>query len=212
MWRLDPEKSALLVIDMQNDFVLEGFPMEVAAARTKLPQMQGVIAASRAVGIPVIYTQHILLDSFNISPLETACNPRLLSEGMRKGSHGAQIIDDLTPEADDVVITKHRYDAFHNTPLDSVLKTIRGLHQIDTVIIIGTLTEACCESTARSAYMRDYKVALVSDATGALSPAAQEATENNITSFFGQVLSSGELIAGITPFGISAAPLEETRA
>ncbi|MFP3548713.1 isochorismatase family cysteine hydrolase, partial [Rhizobium sp. SIMBA_035] len=82
---------------------------------------------------------------------------------------GAKIVDDLKPEQNDVVLQKHRYDAFHNTPLDTILKTIRGLHQVDTVLIIGTLTEVCCESTARSAYMRDYKVAFVSDATGALS-------------------------------------------
>lgn len=205
MWHIDPEKSALLVIDMQNDFVAEGYPMEVPMARRKLPQMQGVVQDCRAAGIPVIYTEHILLDSFNVSPLESTYNPALLSAGMRKGSLGAKVVDDLKPEESDVVIQKHRYDAFHNTALDTVLKTIRGLHQVDTVIIIGTLTEVCCESTARSAYMRDYKVAFISDATGALSEEAQAATEKNIASFFGRVLTTGQLAVEIQASGEESA-------
>jgi len=205
MWQLNPEKSALLVIDMQNDFVAEGYPMEVPAARRKLPQMQGVVQDCRTAGIPVIYTEHILLDSFNVSPLESTYNPALLSEGMRKGSLGAKVVDELKPEETDVVIQKHRYDAFHNTALDTVLKTIRGLHQVDTIIIIGTLSEVCCESTARSAYMRDYKVAFISDATGALSEEAQAATEKNIGTFFGRVMTTGQLAAEIQASGKESA-------
>jgi ureidoacrylate peracid hydrolase len=178
---------------MQNDFVLDGYPMEVPMARRRLPRMQEVIRNCREAGIPVVYTQHILLDTFDISPLESTYNPSLLDAGMRRGSVGSKIVGDLKPEENDVVIQKHRYDAFHNTPLDTVLKSIRGLHQVDTVIIVGTLTEVCCESTARSAYMRDYKVAFVSDATGALSEDAQSATEKNIRSFFGRVLTTAQL-------------------
>ncbi|MFE9173694.1 isochorismatase family protein [Streptomyces kebangsaanensis] len=197
MWRVNPQKTALLVIDMQNDFVLEGYPMEVPMARRRIPRMQEAVAECRAAGIPVVYTRHILLDTFNVSPLETAYNPALLSAGMRKGSFGSEIIDDLKPGSDDVVIVKHRYDAFHNTQLENVLTSISGLRQVDTVIIIGTLTEVCCDSTARGAYMRDFKVAFVSDATGALSDEAQTATEKTIGTFFGRVLSTGELVAEI---------------
>lgn len=197
MWRVNPQKTALLVIDMQNDFVLEGYPMEVPMARRRIPRMQEVITECRAAGIPVVYTQHILLDTFNVSPLESAYNPALLNAGMRKGSFGAEVVDDLKPEPDDVVIQKHRYDAFHNTQLENVLTSISGLRQVDTVIIIGTLTEVCCDSTARGAYMRDFKVAFISDATGALSDEAQAATEKTISTFFGRVLPTGELVAEI---------------
>ena len=201
MWRLDPSKSALLVIDMQNDFVLEDHPMEVPMARRKLPQIQGVMENCREAGIPVIFTEHVLLDEFDVSPLESTYNVALRTAGMRKGTPGARVVDDLKPANDEIVIQKHRYDAFHNTELDTILKTIRGLHQIDTVIIIGTLTEVCCESTARSAFMRDYKVVFVSDATGALSEEAQAATEKNISSFFGRVLSSSDLAEEIRTSG-----------
>ncbi|MEU3346345.1 isochorismatase family cysteine hydrolase [Streptomyces sp. NPDC006700] len=197
MWRVNPQKTALLVIDMQNDFVLEGYPMEVPMARRRIPRMQEVVAECRAAGIPVVYTQHILLDTFNVSPLESTYNTALLSAGMRKGTFGAQVVDDLKPEAEDVVVEKHRYDAFHNTHLENVLTSISGLREVDTVIIVGTLTEVCCDSTARGAYMRDFKVAFVGDATGARSEEAQAATENTIGTFFGRVLTTENLVAEI---------------
>lgn len=192
MWQIDPAKTALLVIDMQNDFVLEGHPMEVPEARTAIPYIQRLIATSRELGIPVIYSQHTLRDDFAVSPLESTYNERLLTVGMRKGTFGVQVIDALKPAENEIVIEKYRYDAFYATNLEPVLRSIRGLNQIDTVIITGTLTEVCCESTARGAYMRDYKVAFVSDATGALTTPAQVATENVIRTFFGRVLTTAE--------------------
>ena len=167
MWSIDAARSALLMIDMQNDFVLEGAPMEVPMARKRLPEMVTAVAACRQAGIPVIYSRHVLLDSFDVSPLETTYNQRLQTVGMRRGTDGVEVVEELKPEADDYVLDKHRYDAFHNTPLKSVLATIRGLNAVDTVIIAGTLTEVCCESTARSAYMNDYKVAFLRTLPGA---------------------------------------------
>ncbi|MBK5237679.1 MAG: cysteine hydrolase [Actinomycetales bacterium] len=193
MWKINPATTALLVIDMQNDFVLEGHPMEVPEARTAIPHIQRLIATSRELGIPVIYSQHTLLDDFDVSPLEATYNERLLTVGMRKGTFGVQVIDALKPADNEIVIEKYRYDAFHNTTLEPILRSIRGLNQIDTVIITGTLTEVCCESTARGAYMRDYKVAFVSDATGALTAPAQVATENVIRTFFGRVMTTDEV-------------------
>ena len=193
MWSIEPASSALLVIDMQNDFVLEGAPMEVPMARRRLPEMVTAVAACRQAGIPVIYSRHVLLDSFDVSPLETTYNQRLQTVGMRRGTEGVEVVEELKPEADDYVLDKHRYDAFHNTPLKSVLATIRGLNAVDTVIIAGTLTEVCCESTARSAYMNDYKVAFLADATGGRSEAAQAATLDAVGTFFGRVLSTADM-------------------
>lgn len=195
MWTIDAAKSALLVIDMQNDFVLEGAPMEVPAARDAIPHIQRLIAQARALNVPVIYSQHTLLEDSQNSILEATYNPKLFKVGMRKGTPGVRVIDDLKPQAEDTIIEKYRYDAFHNTLLEPTLKNIRGLNQIDTVIITGTLTEVCCESTARGAYMRDYKVAFVSDATGGLSDAAQHATEDAIGKFFGRVMSTDQALA-----------------
>lgn len=131
MWSLDPTKCALLVIDMQNDFVLEGYPMEVPNARKAIPHIQRLISASRELNIPIFYTQHTLTEGAVNSPLEAAYNPKLFEVGMRPGTFGVQVIDDLKPAAEDTVITKYRYNAFHNTLLEPMLKTIRGLNQID---------------------------------------------------------------------------------
>ena len=146
-WPLDKARAALLVIDMQSDFVDEGAVMEVAMARHRIPVMRQVIDLCRAHGVPVIYTQHVLSDHFDISPLETAYQPRLKAKGMREGSAGTEIVAELAPLPGEVIIKKHRYDAFHNTQLETVLRNIRGAGQVDTVIIIGTVTSICCEST-----------------------------------------------------------------
>jgi ureidoacrylate peracid hydrolase len=192
-WPFDSARAALLVIDMQSDFVDEGAVMEVAMARHRIPAMRRVIELCRGAGVPVIYTQHVLNDHFNISPLETAYQPRLKATGMREGSAGTEIVAELAPLPGDVVIKKHRYDAFHNTQLETVLRNIRGAGQVDTVIIIGTVTSICCESTARSAFMRDYKVAFVSDANGGLDEASHNATLRIIGKVFGRVMTAGEL-------------------
>lgn len=197
VWRVDPRRAALLVIDMQNDFVRPGRPMSVPMALERLPTMTRVVADCRSAGMPVIFTEHVLLSTFDISPLETAYNPVLRQTGLRAGTFGARIVDELTPEPADVVVRKHRYDAFHNTSLETVLATVAGPRRIDTVVIIGTLTEVCCDSTARGAFMRDFRVAFVGDATGGMSEAAQLATEEVIGRFFGRVFTAAELAAEI---------------
>lgn len=197
-WRVHPARAALLVIDMQNDFVLPRRPMHVPMALARMPTMRRVIDECRAAGMPVVYTEHVLLDTFDISPLETLYNPVLRTDGLRAGTFGARIVDDLAPQPHDVVVRKHRYDAFHNTSLATVLSTVAGPGRIDTVVIIGTLTEVCCDSTARGAYMRDFRVAFVGDATGALTDDAQRATENVIGRFFGRVVTADDLVAEMT--------------
>ncbi len=194
-WDLNPNSTALLVIDMQNDFVREGAPMEVPMAREYLPNMQTIVQQCREVGIPVIYSQHLLYEPWDISPLETAYNPSLKTSGLRMGTPGAAVVDELKPEPQDYVIQKHRYDAFHNTQLDNVLATVRGLRGVDTVVVIGTVTNICCESTARSAFMRDYKVVMVSDANGGLDQVSQDATLTIMARVFGRVMDTQALLA-----------------
>jgi nicotinamidase-related amidase len=193
-WEFEAERAALLVIDMQRDFVDAGAVMEVQMARERVGEMKRVIDACREAGIPVIYTRHVLLDQFEVSPLEVAYQPRLETGGMRAGSPGVEIVEALRPRPDDVIIDKHRYDAFYNTRLDTVLRNIRGPGVVDTVIIIGTVTSICCESTARSAFMRDFKVAFISDANGGLDDASHNATLDIIGKVFGRVMDSATLL------------------
>lgn len=197
-WEFVAKKSVLLVIDMQNDFVNEGAIMEVPMARQMLPNMQRIVNQCRENDIPVIYTQHTLWDNVEISPLETAYNSKLKSGGLRKDSFGVEIVEELMPLPTETVIPKHRYDAFYNTPLETVINNIRGMNVADTVIIIGTVTNICCESTARSAFMRDYKVAFVSDANGGLDEDSHDATLSIIKKVFGRVMSTDEVIEEIS--------------
>ena len=199
-WEIDPARSALLVVDMQNDFVNEGAVMEVPMARAAVPNMVRLVARCRTAGIPVLFTTHVLYDRFDVSPLETAYQPRLKRDGMRAGGDGVEVIDALKPQPGEIVIRKHRYDGFYNTQLETVLRNIRGPGTVDTLIIAGTVTSICCESTARSAFMRDFKVVMVSDANGGLDQASHDATLDIIGKVFGRVMSTDDVLAR-TPAG-----------
>lgn len=198
-WRIKQEKCALLVIDMQNDFLKPGgvlFYNEAPMAAA--PNIRRLLELCRKLEVPVIYTKTLLKDHFDISPLEVCYQPVLLQKGMREGTWGAEIIDELAPMPGDQIVVKHRYDAFYNTNLELLLHNIRGLGAVDTVIIVGTVTNVCCESTARAAFMRDYKVVFVSDANGSADAEAHSATLHNISRFFGRVLDTETLMAAMT--------------
>ena len=194
-WPFDTSRAALLVIDMQRDFVEAGAVAEVAMARERIPAMALIIAACRAAGIPVIYTRHTLSDGYEVSPLEVAYQPWLKDKGLRPGTRGVGIVEALAPQAGDTVIVKHRYDAFHDTPLHTILRNLRGPNVINTLIVTGTVTSVCCESTARSAFMRDYKVAFISDANGGLDQASHDATLSIMAKVFARVMTTEELLA-----------------
>ncbi|SHH87674.1 ureidoacrylate peracid hydrolase [Sporobacter termitidis DSM 10068] len=197
-WRIRREKCALIVIDMQNDFLKPGGVLYYNDTPLKaVPNIKRLIDFCRRLGIPVIYTKTLLKDGFNISPLEVCYQPVLMQKGMREGTWGAEIIGELLPLMDEQVVFKHRYDAFYNTNLELILKNVRGLSGVDTVIITGTVTNVCCESTARGAFMRDYKVVFVSDANGAFDEEAHRATLRNISRFFGRVMDTETLQAAL---------------
>lgn len=196
-WVLNKDRAVLLVIDMQNDFVQKDAIMEVPMARERLPNMKRVLDTCRDNGIPVIYTTHVLYDEYDISPLEVTYQPWLQKAGMRAGTKGVQVVDGLKPLPNELVLEKHRYCAFYNTRLETIIRNIRGLGVADTVIITGTVTNVCCENTARSAFMRDFKVAFIGDACGGFDEASHQATLTVIDRVFGRVLTTDELIEEI---------------
>jgi len=181
-WNINLKKTALLVIDMQNDFVEAGAIMEVPLAKTQVGDIKNLIELCRSKAIPVLYTVHITCP--DKCALEIAAFPHLINAGMREGTRGAQVIDALAPQTGEAVIKKHRFSAFFNTELDSTLKA----KNIDTLIICGTVTNICCESTARDAFFRDYKVIFGSDICSALTAGAHNATLANMN-IFGEVLN-----------------------
>lgn len=192
---INPRRSALIVIDMQNAFVAAGAPFETPGARAMIPRLERLIGCARELQMPIVWTQSdhrppyggLMLRKFPVIAKE-----RVLWQG--EPSFG--IYPDMIQPREGSLehrIVKHKFDAFFETDLDAILR----FHQADTVIITGTATNACCESTARSAFMRDYKVVFPSDANATFDESMHRATLVNIDLLFGRVLSTEELLAEI---------------
>ena len=192
-WEFERGRAALMVIDMQNDFVLEGAIMEVPDAKRQLPNIARLIDACRKFDVPVIYTVHETHPDY--CPLELAAFPHLKEAGMRKGTRGVEVADALAPAPGETVIRKHRFSAFYQTELELILRGMRT-PAIDTLIICGTVTNICCESTARDAFFRDYKVVFGSDICSAICPDAHKATLANME-IFGRVMDFVGIMAAL---------------
>lgn len=180
-------KPLILVIDMQGDFVNVTSPIAVRHITGHLAKFKTFIDKSRVAGIPIGYTRHCFDPRAN--PIEATLFPALARGLLQKGTPGWNIVSELAPAAGDIVVDKTRYDAFFNTNLHTSLRS-RG---IDTLIITGTMTEVCCESTARSAMYLDYKVQFCSDLTFTNDQNRHEAALRVISSHFGQVKTTAEL-------------------
>lgn len=143
--------EALLVIDMLNDFVLEGAPLEVPETRKIIPAIKKETENARAVGNPVIY----VCDAHEKEDREFSKFgwPAHAVDG----TTGAEVVDELTPAADDIVIRKTTYSGFYNTSLDETLKKLG----IDSIRLTGCVTHICILFTASDAVLRDYKVTVV---------------------------------------------------
>ena len=162
--QIDPTKTAMIVVDMQNDFVAAGAPMEVTAARAMAPRLSEALKICRNAALRVIYTAHVhRRDGCDMGLFDDMHAPIAARAGLVDGTVGADIFPDLAPEPGEHVIKKHRYSAFFGTDLDIILRE----WGVDTVIISGTTTENCCHATARDAMFRNYRVVFLSDATAA---------------------------------------------
>lgn len=160
---IDPSKTAVIVVDMENDFVEDSSPMASAQARDAIPQMQRVLSFARETGMKVVYTTHAHReDGCDMGRFGDLYPPIATGASLVDGTRGIEIHDDLKPAPGEVVIKKHRYSGFFGTDLDIILRS----SGIETVVIIGTTTENCCQATARDAMFRDYFVVFLADATG----------------------------------------------
>lgn len=161
--QMNPETTALIVVDMQNDFIAPGAPLETRMGTELVPRLKKLIDHARNSGMSVIFTTH--------AHRRNGCDMGLFGEihppiqdriGLVDDSPGIDIYPDVAPQGDEVVIKKHRYSAFFGTDLDIILRT----GKIETVIVTGVTTENCCHATARDAMFNGYRVAFISDATG----------------------------------------------
>jgi len=192
---LVPERTALLNVDLQNVFVKGTHDgLEI------VDRVNRLAAACREAGILVIHTRHVLrADGSNVGVLGQVA-PAVKTRGfLNEGSESAAFHPSLVVERTDIEIKKPRFGAFYGTDLELILRC-RG---INTVIIAGIETNVCCDTTAREANARDFRVMFLSDATStegkgdASAAELQKATLATIGTLFGQVLSLEEVLRKI---------------
>jgi len=210
--KIDVKKTALLVIDMQNDLIKgEGEPM---SGVVKMVQSKGiisntarVIAAARQAGMPIIFIGHIhrednadavptitdmMLELRASQPEERPATPS--RSRMVEGTPGAQVVDDLKPAPGDHMVWKRRSNAFIGTDLELMLRW-RGR---DTVVIAGVVTDGCVANTVRGARERDLHVIVLSDCCATMMPEADESHMKTVFPRAGRVRTSDEMVAVIS--------------
>jgi nicotinamidase-related amidase len=192
---------ALVIVDMQNDFVRVGAPLEVPDARATIPVHQTLLAACRELEIPVIYTKFIAGPKWTLvwewSPMHAppvrSCWKGILRryENIAQELDCSDIIAELYPEPGDPIVEKFGYGSFHNTNLDDVLKA----HHVESVLVTGTVTQICVEETARESFHRGYRTTIISDAVSSYMPDLHAAVLKNFALKFGWVSPAEDVIA-----------------
>ena len=177
-----PATTALIVVDMQNDFVKPGGALVVPSAAETIPAVQRLLALARGHGLAVFYTQ----DTHEPGDIEFP----IWGEHVLRGSWGWRIVDELTPEAGERVIEKLRYDGFFGTSLNHELR-LRG---IATVIACGTVANICVLHTAGSAALRGYGVILPVDAISAITPFDLQVAIRQTSFLYRGVITTAEAI------------------
>jgi ureidoacrylate peracid hydrolase len=210
---LDLKRTALIVVDMQNAFAKKGGMLDVlgafneARANLAIVNNKKIIELFRRKGMPIIYLR--MSYSPDLKDAGGTESPNYWKQGglvaMRQhpewkgrfltiGSWDWQIIDELEPLAGEIIINKSRYSGFVNTELNKVLKT----HNVKYIVFVGIATNVCVESTLRDAFFHEYFPVLVSDACRNTGPDfIQEATIWNVTSVFGWVTTTNNLVEAL---------------
>lgn len=195
---IDPSKTALLVIDMQNYFMKPGMAAEVPMARDIVPNINKIAAELRRKGGQVAWVistfdaaifdeWSVLKDLFSVERCDA------MIKNLTAGSEGHKLWSEFDVKDTDWTVDKRRFSAFASgsSNLEKRLKE----NDIDTLIITGTLTDVCCESTARDAMMCNFKTIMVADANAAASDDDHNNSLNAMARLFADVLMTDELIA-----------------
>jgi ureidoacrylate peracid hydrolase len=193
---LDPKRTAHVVVDLQNGFMEPGAPVEVPTARDIVPNVNAISRALRDAGGTnafLRFTTPSDTDSWSSFYVRhSAATAEAHKQAFTPGAHLWQLWPGLDVGDQDLKVDKQRFAAFipGTCDLHSILQD-RG---IDTLIITGTLTNCCCESTARDAMQLNYRVIFVTDANAALSDAEHNATLHNMCFLFADVMGTQEVL------------------
>ena len=203
---MDLKRTALLVIDMQNAFVSTGGMFDLSGkdmdyiAQTIAPN-RNIIRAAREKGVKVVYAVHRIsadmketgpMSRFSMTP-ERLKNPEIRNGSILEGTWGTEIIEELKPLEDEMVIVKRRFGAFSGTELDMMLRTF----DIRYLIFTGVATNVCVETSLREASQLQYLPVLVSDACAATEPSRQQSSIDNIKEIFGWVTTSDIILEAL---------------
>lgn len=199
--RLAPRRSALVVIDMQNDFCAPGgyvdaiMGKDVSAAAALLPVLDRLIAQARNAGVPVVWVRA----DYGHAAIPSAMLAKQLRAGIRAeccaaGTWGADWFG-VAPLPREPVVTKHTYSGFHDTGLHTVLHDM----QVETLVFAGVQTQICVESTVRDGHSRGYDCIVPADAVASHTPLLHDATLMNVRFLFGDVTDSATVLAAWTP-------------
>jgi ureidoacrylate peracid hydrolase len=198
--RLDAGHTALIIIDMQNDFCCDGFAADRAgrpldAAKSIIPTLQSLLEAARAAGVLVVHV------GFETYPDYMSDSGPWLAQRRRStyasdkiaisGTEGMAFIDELTPLVDEIRVMKHRYSAFKGTDLDMLLRA----HNIRTVVPTGISTNVCVESTLRDAFEFSYYVCVPKDGCASWNMDLHAATLETASARFGLVVDVDQIMA-----------------
>jgi ureidoacrylate peracid hydrolase len=209
---IDFEKSAVIVVDMQNAFasprgMLDIAGLDISGAARLIDAIRAVLNAARSAQIPIVYLQMGYKPDLSNSGGPSSPNwhkelamclmharPELKGKILTEGTWDFAIVDELAPQPGDLVVVKTRYSGFAGTTLDSLLR-MRG---VQFLFFAGIATNVCVESTLRDAFFLDYWPVLLADGAMPAGSASQhEATLFNVESFFGWTMQSAELLKNL---------------
>lgn len=203
-WDLVPGRTALVLIDLQRDFLdPEGWyarsGVDVGHMRRVIEPTKRVLAAARRAEVPVIWTRHGFRDERDAGPF-MELRPFLRDGGLRLGTWGFDLLDGLDPRPEDTIVEKNRLSAFFQTKLELVL---RGLGA-ETVLIGGVLTNQCVAATSKDAMFRDFKPIVVEELTGTTLPHLHGPALEMIAVGWGEVRSEAEVVAELESLAVTA--------
>jgi ureidoacrylate peracid hydrolase len=207
--QLDPARTALLVIDMQNAFVhdegtLGSSGVDVAPAQATIAPHRELVEACRAAGMPVIWTLQVHLpdDASRARKRLSSHTAKRKRVSALAGTWDAELVEELEDLADDptYVVVKHRFGAFYETRLDALLRMLG----VEALLVTGVTANACVETTLREAYLRDYDVVAVTDCIAAVRPEWEPTAHAVWSQYLGELATSGDVVewlAGPGPDG-----------
>jgi len=189
------ERPLVMVIDMQNDLVHpEGYfakhGIDISRHMAIVKNIKKLVEYARKKKIPIIHLKIAFRKDLVGAGLITELRPVYRDGCLREGTWGAEIIDELAPKEDEIVIRKYRYSGFYGTNLDMVLHYLKP----DVIFFTGVATNSCVEATAKDAFQRDYHVVLVRDCTATINDEFQRMAEKAIEFGYGLVLTLDQML------------------